>query len=549
MRRFKSLNVNPWMAVAFALGLAQAWHSRFIMTHDGVAYMDTGDAWLRGDWHTAINGYFNPLYGWVQSLARLILRPSAYWEFPLVHLVNFGIFVADTFAFEYFLRGLLKDRDDAFALRCIGYSIFLWSSLIMIPVAMIEPDMIICACVFTALGMLLRRSDTKPVTLGAALAVGYYTKAWMFPLALMILVAAWKLLPKRKALIATMSFLAFCAPWIITISISTGHPSIGDTSRLNYAWYVNNLDMSRFWQGGPAKAGTPIHPATVLLDSPRTYAYGGVFPVTNAIWYDQTYWYKGLHVWFAPRLLAHVYIKNSLGLLKFLIGQGGGFLIGLLLCLLLRKDKDLSRDLAVGWAAWTVAIGAFLFLCAVLVEPRYIASLVATLFVVPFAALSGRIGKVLGGVVAVGGFAWVIAFSSVTTYKGDPTYAFRSLPENEAWQLANDLQQLGLRPQDQLACAGHGGDTAIVFASRLIRARIVAQLDWSVWFWKLSDADRQRVLEALASTGAKFAVSEVPPPNPEQAVGWERLGSSHFYAYPLSVMASSTKTNSQSAYR
>ena len=207
--RFKYLGINPWMAVSFALGLVQAWRSRFLMTHDGVAYMDIGDAYLRGDWHTAMNGYFNPLYAWIHALARFVLRPSAYWEYPLVHLVNFGIFVVTTFAFDYFLRGLLKDREDDFAMRCIGYAIFLWSSLVLIPVAMIEPDMVVCACVFAALGMLVRRPDTKPVALGAALAIGFYTKAWVFPLALMILLAAWILLSRRKALIAGSTFLSF----------------------------------------------------------------------------------------------------------------------------------------------------------------------------------------------------------------------------------------------------------------------------------------------------------------------------------------------------
>src|SRR3974377_2397488 len=119
--RFKYLGINPWMAVSFALGLAQAWRSRVLMTYDGVAYLDMGDAYLRGDWHTAINGYFNPLYGCIQALARFVLRPSMYWEYPLVHLVNFGIFVVTVFAFEYFLQGLIKDREDVFAIRSIAY--------------------------------------------------------------------------------------------------------------------------------------------------------------------------------------------------------------------------------------------------------------------------------------------------------------------------------------------------------------------------------------------------------------------------------------------
>jgi hypothetical protein len=110
------------------------------------------------------------------------------------------------------------------------------------------------------------------------------------------------------------------------------------------------------------------------------------------------------------------------------------------------------------------------------------------------------------------------------------------------------MEHFGIQPHEELACAGHGGGTPLVFASRLIRARIIAQLDWSVSFWQLSELDRQRVLAALASTGAKFAISEESPPGPSQAAGWQRIGSSSYYAYPLSGLAGSSKANSESAY-
>ena len=533
--RFKYLGINPWMVVSMALGLAQAWISRFYMTHDGVAYLDMGDAYLRHDWHTAINGYFNPLYAWIQTLARIIIHPSPYWEFPVVHLVNFGIFVVAVFAFDYFLRGLLKDREDDFAIRFIAYSIFLWSSLELMRVSMIEPDMIICACVYAALGTLVRRPNTSPVALGTALAIGYYTKAWMFPLALIILLAAWKLLPRRSAFIAAGTFLLLCVPLVAMLSLSTGHLTIGDTSRLNYDWYVNNLDMSRFWQGGPLKAGNPIHPARVILDSPRAYEFGGVFPVTNAIWYDQSYWYRGLHMWFAPRLLARAFIANTLALAKLLILQGGGFLIGLILCLLLQKDKTSGRDRTPGLYAWLVGLAALLFLCAVLTEPRYIASLVTILFLVPFSSLNGRIPKTLAIAVGIGGLACTLCFTSITTRQGEPIRPFQYTPQNDAWLLAIGLQHLGLQPNESVASAGNGAGGPLVLGLRLMRARIVAQLDWNVKFWQLSASDQQRVLAALASTGAKFAIADAPPPNPEQAAGWQQVGSSNYYAYSLTA--------------
>ena len=71
---------NPWIAVVLILGFIQVWVNRFYMAFDGVSYLDMANAYLRGDWHTAINGYWNPLYSWLLGIGFLVLRPSAYWD-------------------------------------------------------------------------------------------------------------------------------------------------------------------------------------------------------------------------------------------------------------------------------------------------------------------------------------------------------------------------------------------------------------------------------------------------------------------------------------
>ncbi len=534
LRMLKKLG-NPWVALALILGFAQAYASRFFMTFDGISYLDMGDAYLRGDWHTAINGYWNPLFAWLQALAKLLFHPSPYWEYPLVHLVDYGIFAVTVFAFEFFLQGLLGDRKDVFAIRTISYSIFLWSSLELCRVFMVNPDMIIGACVYVALGIIVRAPKSMPIALGAALAVGFYAKAMMFPVSLLILLAACKVLPRRTILIASASFLLFCAPWIATLSLSTGHLTIGDTSRLNYSWYVNKVD-ERFWQGGPSRAGQPIHPARVVLESPRVFEFDGVFPVTFPIWYDESYWYRGLHMYFAPRNLAREYALNFYSLIKLLVFQGGGFLIGWVLCFFLRRDKTPNGGTRPAWAAWLISVASLLFFCAVHLEPRHIASLVAVLFLIPFTSLSGRISNLLASLIAVGGLVWAVSFASVTTLRGEPMIPFQVTANNDAWQLATDMQRLGVQPHEKLATVCCVGPRS-VFWVHLMRAHIISQLDWNLPFWQLSGPDQQRVLTALASTGAKFAISEVPPPNPSKAAGWERVGESDFYLYPLSALA------------
>src|SRR5262245_31889130 len=105
----KLMRVTCWV-VALVLGAAQAWVTRFTMNPDGVSYLDIGDAYWRGDWHNAINAYWSPLYSWILGLLLKALRPSSYWEYPLVHLVNFLIYVAALACFEFFLGTFIRQQ-------------------------------------------------------------------------------------------------------------------------------------------------------------------------------------------------------------------------------------------------------------------------------------------------------------------------------------------------------------------------------------------------------------------------------------------------------
>src|SRR6266849_4808446 len=112
---YQLLRIFYW-AVALALGAAQAWATRFTMNPDGISYLDIGDAYWRGDWHNAINAYWSPLYSWILGFFLKVVKPSAYWEYPLAHLVNFLIYVVALGCFEFFLATFIaqqKERDES----------------------------------------------------------------------------------------------------------------------------------------------------------------------------------------------------------------------------------------------------------------------------------------------------------------------------------------------------------------------------------------------------------------------------------------------------
>ena len=68
-----------FLLVAVALGLIEVWVFRHnIKDVDGISYLDMGDAYLRGDWMTAINGLWSPFYAWILGLSMLALKTSPY---------------------------------------------------------------------------------------------------------------------------------------------------------------------------------------------------------------------------------------------------------------------------------------------------------------------------------------------------------------------------------------------------------------------------------------------------------------------------------------
>ena len=516
----------PCIGIALIIGFIQVWVNRFYMSYDGVSYLDMADAYLRRDWHTAFNVFWNPLYSWIIGFAFLVLHPNAYWEYPVVHLVNFLIYAGTVAAFEYFLQALLKGRGDASAIRIIAYALFLWTSLEMIHVWMVNPDMLVAASVYLALGVLLRPSSRwSSILLGLTLSAGYYAKPVMIPIGCIVLLASWKILPRRQWVVATLAFALLSSPLILVLSNAAGHLTIGETGRLNFAWWIDGVEQ-RNWQGGPVQAGLPVHPARVAHDHPRVYEFGGVFPVTYAMWYDVSYWFRGLHVWWAPRSFAHNMIKNLAGVARLMLCQGGGFLVGWAFCFY-RGNKNLVR-LGHSWRVWAVSLGAIVLYCAVHCETRYLGGFFAVAFLIPFAALQIE-ERWLAISVAALGLVCAAFFFRVTP--GERFRPWESTPVNTYWQVATGLQNLGLTPGDKvgLACGEQGMPNSRW--ARLARVHIVAEMDRDIAFWQLSEKEQKEVLDTLSASGAKMAVTSVPPPNGAHPVGWIRIGSTTHFAY------------------
>src|SRR5271157_5042174 len=311
---------------SLALGLLHAWFGRYSMNVDGMSYLDVGDSFFRRDWANAVNAWWSPLYPWTLGLVLGLAKPSPRWEFPLVHLVNFGVFVAALLAFRFLLHTLLAfSREQTsgatpndgqalpqWALVLLAYPIFLWTALEVETLYGVSPDLAVMACVCLTAGMLLRLRQGDKLwrfaLFGLILGIGYWTKAVLFPLGFVALATAylWRRSSPgwgRGMAVTSLVFLCASAPLIFLLSHQKGRFTFGDSGKLNYARFVSPRTYWRNWQGqGEVPgSGTAVHPTRQLLRHPPLFEFDGPVAATYPPWADPSYWNEGLQGHFKLR--------------------------------------------------------------------------------------------------------------------------------------------------------------------------------------------------------------------------------------------------------
>lgn len=551
-------------SVAIFLGVLQAAANRYnISSEDGISYLDIGSAYFRGDWGAAINAQWSPLYSWLLGLAIHILKPSPYWEFAVVKLVNFLNYLFALFCFDFFLKELrvyyLKrlSSDSHKSLKipewawlALGYTLFLWASLRWISLYSDTPDMCTAALVYVASGLILRvhtkvDSWLSFIALGAALGFAYLSKTVMFPLAFVFLaVGAFSVGNLKRgiprALAALLVFTVITAPFIAAISTARGHLTYGDTGKLNYAWLINPGSYAipdHHWQGGPPENGTPEHPTRKLFDKPEVFEFATPVAGTYAPWYDPTYWYEGLKVKFSIVRQIQASLKNSLFYYKRFLG----ILLFVYLVLVCMGDSlwQSLKELKQSWRLLipaTAGLSAYLLnsdldLTFMQTQPstRLIAVFIVLLFAGVFSSVrlpkSSESKKLIAGMtiatlVIVGGF---LSYDA-SKYLGASLHT-----KHPQWEIAEDLRKSGIQPGDRVAHLG----LREYYWARLAKVKIVAEIPKEDEFWTEDAAVRNKVLETVEKTGAKAIVQKAGLDIPDGALteGWRKISNTDSYVY------------------
>jgi hypothetical protein len=536
--RERLVEAGFWV-VAIVLAGSQAWASRYFpSTVDLVSYLDTADAYARGDWAAAINGYWNPLYSWLLAGLFAVLRPSPELEYPVAKLLDFVIFIGCLWSFSWFLAQLQRAYRDRHAPATAripdwawvvgGYSLFLWASLRWITVTANTPDMACAALAYLAWGILLRLERQQRLRdyalLGLALAAAYYARTPMFVVGLAMLALAWlrgTRAERRGFVVAALVFLLLTSPFIAAISRARGHLTIGDNARLNHAWLANPGEYiipNRHWQGGPAGYGTPLHPSRMLWDTPPTFEFatplGGVYPP----WTDPSYWYEGLGYHFDARAESISLWHN----LVFYFWLFGRWMLPLMLAAFAILDRRASRDALVGTARyWAPALlGLLLYLVANdLLEQwrrtpqpptRYVA-----IFIVLFSLMTAFALRVRSAAMTPlrSRLATVVLAVGIVCIGGalvrDDVWALSQPEPTPPYVLASALRTLGVTPGMRVAIIGPSSDHE--FWARLAGVRIIADVPNETSFWAKTPEMRHSVIQVLSRTGASAVIAPFVP--------------------------------------
>jgi 4-amino-4-deoxy-L-arabinose transferase-like glycosyltransferase len=373
--------------------------------------------------------------------------------------------------------------------------------------------------------------------LGLALGCAYLTKAFYFPLSFVFLLTAWFAAgnPRKtfkQAVLGLLAFLLVAGPWIAVLSRAKNRFTFGDVGTIAFARFYDRPWHPFFWEGENG-TGTPKHPVRQLLTKPpRLFEFAtpvsGSYPPS----YDSTYWMDGFRPHFRLSSLLKVLRQSAGTFFQIWTVQLEYSLAVLILFFLVSAKADWLLLLRKQFYLWVPPLIACLNYIIVLVEPRYVAPFLLLLWVAAFGSLLGRKSGfprrfaqalVLALLITTG-----VRLSKSTT---SDLLSIFTRQENVNWQVAERLRELGIQPGNRVARLS---TTAGAHWARLAGVKIVAEipLEDEPIFWAADPVEQHKVLQAIASTGAKFVVTR-DPPICAAAEGWIPLGGTGFYAYRL----------------
>ena len=551
-----------FLVLTLAFGLVQVWACRYDLTPDAMDYLDIAREVAAGHWGAIANGYWGTLNSVLLApFLRFHLSPER--ELLLAHLQGILIVLIAFFAFRFFLNSVLdtireprdKDKEPSeeiglrslpeWSLCVLGYSLFLWSSLIIVGVSMFGPDLLVTVFVYLAAGLLLRlrreRGLLNFVAFGFTLGIGYSAKAIMFPISLVFLAVSILKVPRWKQnLCSVLAFAVVAAPLVLTLSLQRGRFTFGDSGLLNYSAMVSPGGRVINWQGDPVASGVPKHATRQISVNPPMYEFNGPIRGTYPPSYDPSYWNEGRRATFNIRAQVSVFLHHVPHVVELLFVTQPSVTAGFLF-LLLWSSMGFLRGLLRHWDLLAISLSIVVLYMLVHFEPRFAGAFVVLIWMSVFLSLrlpaSPDAQRIAGLSIVALSVVMLISFTSDTAKK-----LVNGCPESAQSQL-EVARELALAPDTPIAVVGPGNFSYWAHFARLrIIAEIMSPDDQD--FWRLSSDRRRELYDVFRRTGAQSIIGQPPFSNLLDA-GWERIGTTTYYRYSLITSSGISSHNNQ----
>jgi hypothetical protein len=287
---------------------------------DPMSYVDMAAKTLREGPSNLISTYWGAGYPAFITIVLGLFHSGIRSELPLVHVLNFLIFLASGVCLAWFVREWIRlvepqspetspESVAPFRLWAplISTLLFGWVTAFVTAIYLVTPDLSILCAVLCAAAICCRierqPSRLNWALLGLALGMGAYFKSPVFIIAGMLLALVAYRPPDKRAIrwgpaIAISVFAVTVAPYVAAISAKAGHPSFGETGGLAYIWYLNGdpdqWNVYDVWSGKEVNGTRAVHPARTVLQDPLVIEFAEPIHSTYPLWYDPFYWSEGV---------------------------------------------------------------------------------------------------------------------------------------------------------------------------------------------------------------------------------------------------------------
>lgn len=514
---------------------------------DLVAYLDSGDAYWRGDFHNGINHYWSPMYSWILGAVLAIVKPDIAHEMVAVRSTNLAIMMFLYAAFVLYATTLwsgitkkwLGEPGNAWLTKPIYwifmYSVFCFSSLSFGGPEKDGPDVLTAGFAILASTAFLKikfgkQSLSSFLFMGFSLGFGYLSKAIILPVSLFYYVATWWEMRREKFVwkkLATAfgAEMLVALPFILLISITFGYPTISDAGRPMWLWCEEQSAQQVHFQFPELK-----HRSNIIFKNPVVYEFEEPFHVTYSPWYNPGYWTQ----WVVDRDPIWRPLRWFSNNVSFFLSEIFSYLIGgvVLASLIMKRPcftwSGLKEALPI-CAPAMVALGAYSVsanLNGHMMERYFIAWTMLLYSAAMVALVASSSNQSAGKSATIGKRTMLLSIAACMMIFTSAFY-FYHLHIKQQYPLPYDVmvatkaRELGLKPGDKIAQVGFRR----YFWARLARLRIVADIFDISEFWAMDAASREQLVDTLRKHGVKAIIQTwaIDVDLPEAGPGWVKV--------------------------